>query len=95
MNHENESGNEPLNKLFFFTYNTRDQFLFERVPIPQQEVVKVKSVVQVGDGPVVELVQHAHVIDQGLQGLEDGWELQKSVDLEKTTKFFQLILYLL
>jgi len=67
---------------FIFTYNTRDQFLFERMFIPQQDVVKVKSVVEVSDGPVVEFVEHANVIDQGLQGLEDGWELQKSVDLE-------------
>jgi hypothetical protein len=50
--------------------------------VSQRDVVKVERVVEVSDWPVVELVEHANVVDQGLQRLEDGWEFQKSMNLE-------------
>jgi len=62
------------------TDDVRDQLSLEQDLVPEHGLVVVQRVVQVRDGPVVELVEHADVIDQRLQGLQDGGKLEKSVD---------------
>ena len=70
--------------IFFFlqvlTDNAGDQFLFQHSTISNSVFVVMQRVVQVGNGPVMEFVQDANMIQKRFQGFGNWRQLQESMN---------------